>query len=73
MKVHFRSGGYTPLTVLLSALEQAHVTVKEMAVVPGENDTDTLHLRVSLPRTVGPPGLLGIVSSLKEVESATLD
>ncbi len=73
VKVRFRSGGYTPLTVLLSALEQAHVTVKEMAVVPGENDADTLHLRVSLPRTVSPPDLLRIVSSLTEVESAGLD
>ena len=73
VKVHFRSSGYTPLTLLLSALEQAHVTVKEMAVVPGEDDTDTLHLRVSLPRTVSPPELLRIVSSLKEVKSASLD
>jgi putative Mg2+ transporter-C (MgtC) family protein len=73
VKVHFRSGGYTPLTLLLSALENAHVTVKEMAVVPGEEDAETLHLRVSLPRTLNPPDLLRIMSSLKEVESATLD
>jgi putative Mg2+ transporter-C (MgtC) family protein len=73
VKVHFRSGGYAPLTVLLSALEQAHVTVKEMAVVPEENDTDTLHLRLDLPRMLDPPSLLRIVSSLKEVESAILD
>jgi putative Mg2+ transporter-C (MgtC) family protein len=73
LKVQFRSQGYTPLTVLLSALEQAHVSVKEMAVVPGDDDTTTLHLRLSLPRTVNQPSLLRIVTSLKEVQSATVD
>ena len=73
VRVHFRSEGYTPLTVLLSALEHAHVTVKEMAVAPGENDADTLHLRLSLPRAVTPATLARIIASLEEVESVILD
>jgi len=73
VKIRFRAGGYTPLTVLLSALDQAHVSVKEMAVVPGESDADTIHLRLGLPRTVDQHALLRIIGSLKEVESVSLD
>jgi len=73
VRVHFRSGGYTPLTVLLSALENSHIKVKEMAVAPGENDADTLHLRLTLPRTLDQSAMLKILAGLKEVESVTVD
>ncbi len=71
--MRFRTGGYTPLTVLLSALDNSHVKVKEMATVPGENDADTLHLRLTLPRTLDQTALLRILAGLKEVESVTID
>jgi len=73
VRVQFRTPGFKPLTVLLSALEQAHVQVKEMAVDPGENDADTVHMRLSLPRTLTPTSALKILTSLDEVESVTLD
>ncbi len=73
VRVRFRTGGYTPLTVLLSALDNSHVKVKEMATVPGENDADTLHLRLTLPRTLDQTALLRILAGLKEVESVTID
>ena len=52
VRVHFTSPGYSPLAELISVLQAAHVAVKEMSVVPGENDNDTVHLLLDLPRTL---------------------
>ncbi len=49
------------------------MTVKEMVVSPGENDADTIHLRLRLPRTLTPTALLKIVTSLREVDSVSLE
>ncbi|MGI5939643.1 MAG: MgtC/SapB family protein [Thermoleophilia bacterium] len=73
VRVHFRRPGYTPLTVLLSALDQAHVAVKEVAVVKGADDTDTLRFRLQLPRSMTRVALTEIITSLDEVESVNLD
>jgi putative Mg2+ transporter-C (MgtC) family protein len=71
--VRFHSSGYAPLTVLMSAFEEAHILVKDMTVVPGESDADTIHLRLSLPRTITPTALMKMIYSLHEVESVSLD
>jgi putative Mg2+ transporter-C (MgtC) family protein len=73
VRVVFRSPGYSPLTQLVGALEQAHVIVKEMAVVPGENDSDTIHLLLKLPRGLSPAKLTSLIADLKEVRTVSLD
>jgi putative Mg2+ transporter-C (MgtC) family protein len=73
VRVHFQSPGYTPLTELLGALEQAHVIVKEMAVVPGEDDRDTIHLLLKLPRTVDNARLSGMIAGLRDVRAVVLE
>jgi len=73
ISIRFRSQGYGPVALVFSALDQAHISVKEIIVVPREDDTEALHLRVSLPRTVTSSDLLRIVGELKEVESASLE
>jgi len=44
VRVRFRTPGYRPLADLLGSLQQAHITVKEMTVAPGEDESDTIHL-----------------------------
>ena len=73
VRVHFQSAGYTPLTQLVAALEQAHVIVKEMAVVPGENDSDTIHLLLKLPRGVDTAKLAGLIADLSDVRTVVLE
>jgi putative Mg2+ transporter-C (MgtC) family protein len=73
VKVHFRSAGYAPLARLVGVLQQAHVVVKEMAVVPGEDENNTIHLLLKLPRRFGPAALAALIADLEEVQSVTLD
>ena len=73
VKVHFRSGGYAPLVQLVGALQQTHVVVKEMAVSPGEDETDTVHLLLKLPRGLHSARLTALIADLDEVQSVTLD
>jgi hypothetical protein len=47
--------------------------VKEMAIVPGEDDQDTIHLRLSLPRLLSENEALKIISSLTEVKEVTTE
>lgn len=73
VRVHFRSSGYTPFAQLLGMLHNAHVIVKEMAVVPGEDDTNTIHLFLKLPRGLDRVKLTALIAELEEVRSVTVD
>lgn len=73
VRVHFRSGGYAPLAQLVLVLQQAHITIKEMAVEPGDDTTDTIHLFLKLPRGLTPAKLTALIADLDEVQSVRLD
>jgi putative Mg2+ transporter-C (MgtC) family protein len=73
VRVLFRRPGYTPLTQLFAVLQEAHVAVKEIAVEPGEDDSDTLHLFLKLPRGTTPTKVTALISDLKEVRAVRLD
>ena len=73
LRVHFSSAGFAPLTELAAALDQAHVAIQEMAVVPGESDTDTIHLLLKLPRTMDATKLSGLIAGLKNVRTVSLE
>jgi hypothetical protein len=73
VRVHFRSAGYAPLAQLVSTLQEAHVVVKEIAVAPGEDSSDTIHLRLKLPRRMKTLTLTSLVAELDEVKSVSLD
>ena len=72
-RVRFRSPGYAPLAEFLGALQQVRVVVKEMAVVPGENENDTIHLLLKLPRGLDSAKLTAIVADHDEVRSFCVD
>jgi putative Mg2+ transporter-C (MgtC) family protein len=73
VQVQFRSSGYTPLAQLMAALQEVHVVIKEMAVVPGESDSNIIHLSLRLPRRQEPAKLLALLSELDDVRKVTLD
>lgn len=73
VRVHFHHPGYTPLTLLMAALENAHVEVEQMTVGPGEDDRHTLHLRLRLPRNLSPNKALNLIANLEEVQSVKLE
>jgi putative Mg2+ transporter-C (MgtC) family protein len=73
VRVHFTSAGYVPLTRLVATLQQAHVVVKEMATVPGREDSPTIHLLLKLPRTLDPAKLTALIADSEEVASVSLD
>ncbi len=73
VRVQFRSSGYIPLAQLMAALQEVHVVVKEMAVVPGENDGNTIHLSLRLPRRQEPARLLALIAELDDVRNVALD
>jgi putative Mg2+ transporter-C (MgtC) family protein len=73
VRVHFRSPGYGPLAQLVDMLQQAHVIVKEMAVDSGEDDSDTIHLLLKLPRGLDKARLTALIAELEEVRSVRLD
>jgi len=71
--VQFCSAGYAPLARLVAALQAAHVVVKEMAVDPGEDTGDVIHLGLKLPRRLSTAELAALIADLDEVRSVTLD
>lgn len=73
IRVQFRTSGYLPLTQLTSRLGEAHVTIQELAVGPGDSENSTIHLLLKLPRRLGTDRLLTIIADLDEVVSVTLD
>jgi hypothetical protein len=54
--------------VLLAALEQAHVAVKEMVVEPGADPADTVRLLLRLPRGLTKAGLASLISETKNAQ-----
>ena len=73
VRVHFRSPGYRPLAQLVAVLQQVRVVVKEMAVEQGEDDRDTIHLFLKLPRGLDKAKLTALIAELEEVQSVRLD
>lgn len=73
VRVLFQRPGYTPLTQLFAVLQEAHVAVKEIAVEPGEDDSDTIHLFLKLPRGLAPTKLTALIADLQEVRAVRLD
>jgi putative Mg2+ transporter-C (MgtC) family protein len=73
VRVHFHRAGFAPLAQLVDMLQQAHVVVKEMAVVPGEDESDTIHLQLKLPRGLNPTKLTGLIADLEEVRTVGVD
>jgi putative Mg2+ transporter-C (MgtC) family protein len=73
VQIRFSSPGYLPLAQLVEVLKEAHVDVKEMAVGPGEDDKDTIHLLLKLPRGLDKEKLTGLVADLDQVRSVKLD
>jgi putative Mg2+ transporter-C (MgtC) family protein len=73
IRVHFRMAGFAPLAQLVDLLQQARVTIKEMAVVPGEDQTDTIHLMLKVPRGMSPAKLTALVADLEEVQAVSVD
>ena len=73
VQIRFTSPGYLPLAQLVEVLKEAHVDVKEMAVGPGEDDKDTIHLLLKLPRGLDKEKLTGLVADLDQVRSVKLD
>jgi putative Mg2+ transporter-C (MgtC) family protein len=73
VRVQFRTAGYMPLAQLMAALQEVHVTIKEMEVVPGENDSNVIHLSLRLPRRQEPAKLLALIADLDDVRNVALD
>jgi putative Mg2+ transporter-C (MgtC) family protein len=73
VRVHFRKGGFSPLTQVLSAIQQAHVTVKEMEVAADEDQTRTIHLLIQLPRTLDFAKLAALIAENENVQSVRMD
>jgi putative Mg2+ transporter-C (MgtC) family protein len=73
VQVQFRTSGYTPLAQLMAALQEMHVVIKEMAVAPGESDSNIIHLSLRLPRRQEPAKLLALLADLDDVRKVTLD
>jgi putative Mg2+ transporter-C (MgtC) family protein len=71
VRVRFRTPGYGPLAQLVAVLQEAHVVIKEMAVVPGENESDTIHLLLKLPRTLPSAKLMATIADLDEVRTVS--
>jgi putative Mg2+ transporter-C (MgtC) family protein len=73
VRVHFNSPGYAPLAQLVDVLQQAHVIIKEMGVAPGDNDGDTIHLLLDLPRTLDATKLTALIADLHEVRTVRIE
>lgn len=73
VRVHFHCAGYAPLAQLVGTLHETRVVVKEMSVVPGENDSDTIHLLLKLPRGLTPAKLTALIADLHEVHTVSID
>lgn len=73
VRVHFRTPGYRPLADLLAFLQQAHITVKEMTVAPDEDDCDTIHLLLRIPRGMSATSVLSLIGEMEQVRSISVD
>jgi putative Mg2+ transporter-C (MgtC) family protein len=73
IRVQFRTPGYAPLVELVTLLQQSNMVAKELAVDPGDDTTDTLHLRVKLPRGVTPTEACSRIAALSEVKAVSLE
>jgi putative Mg2+ transporter-C (MgtC) family protein len=73
VRVHFRTEGYGPLADLVALLQAAHVTVKEMTIVEGENAKDTIHLLLKLPRGMNTARVTGLIGEMEQVRSICVD
>jgi putative Mg2+ transporter-C (MgtC) family protein len=73
VRIRFERRGYSPLAQLVAVLQEAHVVIKEMAVEPGEDDSDTVHLFLKLPRGLTPAKLTALIADLKEVRTVSVD
>jgi putative Mg2+ transporter-C (MgtC) family protein len=73
IRVRFRTPGYAPLVEFITLIQQYHFVVKEMTVDQGDDTTDTLHLRVGLPRGITPQKACATIAELPEVKTVTLE
>lgn len=73
IRVQFTGTGYAQLAQLFGLLQQSRVIVKEMTVESGEDQTDTIHLYLKLPRGLDSTRLTVLVAALEEVRSVKLD
>lgn len=73
LRVQFRGPGYSKMAQLFGTLQQAHVVVKEMSVEHGDDESDTVHLQLKLPRGISQTRLLTLIGELDEVRSATFE
>ena len=73
LRVRFQCSGYSALAQLFATLQAAHIVVKEMSVEPGEDDSDTIHLFLKLPRGFDTSKLTALIADLKEVRSISID
>jgi putative Mg2+ transporter-C (MgtC) family protein len=73
VRVHFRSPGYAALAELAGALQRAHIVVKEITAVPGENAADTVHLLLDLPRGMDAPKLTALIADVEQVRTVRVD
>jgi putative Mg2+ transporter-C (MgtC) family protein len=72
VRVQFRCSGYGPLTQLMATLQEVHVAVKEMAVVADDNQSNTIHLLLKLPRRLEPDKLFALIAELEDVGNVSL-
>ena len=73
VRVRFLSCGLENLTILLAALEQARVALKEMAVEPSQDGTDTIRLLLRLPRGMSQSALAGVIAQVTDAQIVNLD
>jgi putative Mg2+ transporter-C (MgtC) family protein len=73
VRVHFRTPGYAPLAQLVGVLQEKHVVVKEMSVAPGEDEGNTIHLLLKLPRGLNAAKLAALIADLEEVRTVSVD
>jgi putative Mg2+ transporter-C (MgtC) family protein len=73
VRLQFRAPGFAPFAGMAGVLRQMHVEIKEMAVVPGEDTTDTVHLLLKLPRGLDQTRLTALLADLEEVKAVKVD
>jgi putative Mg2+ transporter-C (MgtC) family protein len=73
VRLHFHRPGYAPLAQVVAVLQQSRVEIREMTVEPGEDDSDTIHLLLRLPRGLTTAKLATLLADLEEVHTITLD
>jgi putative Mg2+ transporter-C (MgtC) family protein len=73
VRLQFRCPGFAPFAQLAGMLRQLHVEIKEMAVVPGEDASDTVHLLLRLPRGMDQPRLTALLAELEDVKAVKIE